>query len=292
MRLQALKRQNSGSALLVFIVAVSVISLTLVVGLAHQFSVAQNLKLPERQQKYLRTINQQLELAYEARANDPETHPAGVRHADVPGGSDVLSWTTLQPKWGVSAIISNRLSHPDGFFYRRVAIWLPREGDSANPPDVAKFVSTGEFDPCRGSTCPDRAFEIFDSMPDEQRRFDVTRKRMGYLALRAQSYFLTRQLQQPERNVSVNYFRDPVGACVRQARDIGCIDSWTRLESTPIPELLSLSSSDLVSSWGTPIEVINQAPEAQTDDAPFTLVYRTCTDTRNACLRVVATQSL
>lgn len=292
MRLEGLKRQNRGSALLVFIVAVSVIALTLVVGMAHQFSVAQNLKLPERQRAYLQVIKQQLDQAYSVRAQDPDTHPAGVRHVDIPGGTDVLSWTNMQPKWGVSAIISNRLTHPDGYFYRRIAIWLPREGDAANPPDVAKFVGTGEFDPCRGTTCPDRAFEIFDSIPDEQRRFDLSRKRMGQLALRAQSYFLTRQLQEPERNVSVNYFRDPVGACTRQARDIGCIDGWTRLENTPIPELMSLSSSDLVSSWGTPIEVINQAPEAQTDDAPFTLVYRTCTDTRSACLRVVAAQIL
>ena len=292
MTFRSLKRQNSGSALLVFIVIISILALTFVVGLGHQFVTAQHVQLIERQKSYLAVFAQRMADAYHDRANDPLRHPAGTRHSEIPGGMDVTDWPNMAPKFGAQAVISNRLANPEGFFYRRIAVWLPTEDELANPPDVEKFVTTGVFDSCTLPPCQSRVYEVYDSSSDERGRFDVTRKRLGQLALRSQSYFLTRQLQDPERNVSVNYFRDPVGNCAQLTADIGCIDNWTRVENTAIPRLLDLSPGDLISQWGTAIEVINDAPEAQVDDAPFSLVYRTCTDTRPSCIRVVAVEQL
>ena len=288
-------RRQGGFAMLTFVIVVSALALSLVAGYSSLFARKQLNQVADIQRTYLDEARAQVLSTYRKLSTDPAASPsADLTYTQYAGGTDVWSWTRQPQKWGAQAIISNRLVTSEGLYYRKVALWIPTETDAGNPPAVAKFVTTGVFDSCTtsGAACDTRQFLVVDTQDIEKELFARSTARLTNIVQKSQAYFKARLLQDPERNVSVNYFRDPYGSCTKLPNDIGCINSYTALSAIDIGATLNLSPEEQVNAWGGAVTVVNAGPDAETTDAPFSISFQTCLPYGGKCVRMLAVQQL
>ncbi len=271
--------RERGFGLLAFVLLTAIVAFTLVVGYAGVMTRKEASRVPARQEAYLRQVALQVEQAWRASAYV----------YDAPGPSNsltaeqVLTAAGVVPQYGLQAALSNvRVS--DGIAYRSLVVYLPAETDESNPPNLASFRSTGEFQSCSNTSqeCATRSFLVFSSLDLQRELTKETQARLNKLAFKAQGYFKARMLLDPERNVSVNYFRKPMGACEVMDNDLGCMDTYQPLvvlggpssySRTRMATALGLTDEELFSAWGYPIEASN-LQDSVTDDAPYTMAFR------------------
>jgi len=274
-------QRQQGFGLLVFVVISSIVALSIVVGYSGILARSQANQLISNQQRYLNSAKTSVMSFYErnAYAIDERSMSNTTTIAQILAGANV------PVRYGLQAQLSNVLTSPEGLPYRAVALWLPSETDGTNPPDVARFITTGQFMSCsNGSLCAVRQFQVFDSADIERRKAKQTIALLELTAMKAQSYFKARLLQDPERNVSVNYFRAPSGVCRVQPMDLECLDNYTPLATiggggvTPsiTATNIGLTTGELVSAWGRPIEASNLT-DSVTDDVPYAMSFRAAT---------------
>lgn len=279
-----MKRHNSrpqqGFGLLIFVIVTAVIAFSLVVGYTGVLTKSQANRLQATQSDYLSEVRTQVMAFYQRKAfaldQQSMSNPVSV--------NDLLAGALVRKRFGLQAALSDVLSLPDGVRYRRIAVWLPSDTDTDNPPDLSSFTQTGKFVSCTnlGSPCADRQMAVFDSIDLERELQKETQARLRHIALKAQAYFKARTLQDPERNISVNYFRPLANICTPRDMELECLDIYTPLSVPAIggalvpsrtASTLGLTGAELVSAWGLPIEASN-VQDAVTDDTPFTMVFR------------------
>lgn len=273
--------RQQGFGLLVFVIAISVVAFSIVLGYAGMMTRKEANDLPLRRAKMLDDSVIALDRMWPQRARD----------LDVPGTDNpttsqvVLDLAGIQLRGGAQAVLSKVQSMgSDGLAWRAMVLYYPSESDDTNPPDLAAFEETGVFTSCAnaGEPCAPRAFKVFNSQEVQRSLARETSARLNKVATKAQSYFKARQLQDPERNFSVNYFRKPLGGCETLEQDLGCLDTYTPLTSlsgpatytrTRMAEALSLTDEELFTAWGQPIEASN-LQDSNTSDTPFTMTFR------------------
>jgi type II secretory pathway pseudopilin PulG len=275
-------QRQQGFGLLVFVIATAIVALSIVLGYSGILARAQANQLVTNQEKYLAAAKSSVLAFYErnAYAIDERSMSNTTTIAQILAGANV------PVRYDLQSALSNVLVSPEGLSYRVVALWLPSETDATNPPNISNFISTGNFISCsNASSCAARQVQVFDSASIERDKAKRTNAQLMQIAMKAQSYFKARLLQDPERNVSVNYFRAPAGVCQVQPMDLECLNVYTPLAtsgagSAAIPSTtaknLGLSDAELVSAWGRPIEASNLI-DSFTDDTPYAMSFRAAT---------------
>lgn len=271
--------RQRGFGLLAFVMLTAIVAFTLVVGYAGVMTRKEANRLPARQAAYLETAVAQISKAW-------AVHAYAI---DAPGASNtttaeqILQVASVTPQYGLQAALSD-VRITNGVAHRSLVVYLPSDTDASNPPNVAAFKTSGQFASCvnANADCAPRRFKVFSSLELEQELTRETQARLGRLAQKAQSYFKARMMQDPERNVSVNYFRKPLGACEVLEMDLGCMDTYmplavmdnpTKYSRTRMASALGLTDEELFSAWGFPLEASNLL-DSVTNDAPFTMSFR------------------
>lgn len=271
--------RQRGFGLLAFVMLTAIVAFTLVVGYAGVMTRKEANRLPARQAAYLEEAATQVEKAWVSHAYAIDSPSA----SNTTTAEQVLSVAGVTAQYGLQVALSD-VRVLNGVAHRSLVLFLPSETDESNPPNLAKFKTTGQFESCSntGAECAPRRLKVFNSLELQQELTRETQARLLRLAQKAQSYFKARMLQDPERNVSVNYFRKPMGACEVLDIDLGCMDTYqplavldnpARYSRTRMAVSLGLTDEELFSAWGFPIEASNLL-DSVTDDAPYSMSFR------------------
>lgn len=276
--------RQQGFGLLVFVLIMAVVSFSLVLAYSGQMITLRATQQAELEEIHLKEVSARLEALWRQSAgvlDDPSvTNTVKVE--------DVLQAAQVQPAYRLKAVLSDVMISGD-IAYRAVLLYIPSVTDESRPPDLEKFKQQGVFIPCSGASegnCVASRYRIFSSYEMEKDFVARTQNMLRKIAYKGQAYFKARMLQDPERNISVNYFRQPLGSCVVAPQDLGCLDTFQPLSLnvldssapdsvavTRVVSNLGLSSSELVTPWNTPIEASNlEASEAV--EPPFTMAFR------------------
>lgn len=269
--MKAVSRPNlanqQGFGLLVFVLILAAIAFFFVVAYAGILTRHVANELPRKKEEAVLQALEQVRGYWMANSATLDAPGSTVTAAGVIGA------TGVNLKYGSQLEVSNLLTK-NGATYRKVLIYSQLT-DDAQPLDLAKFVSTGEITPCPSATDCGWVWAVFDSFSEIHQAYAIeTQARLRRVAFKAQAYFKARNMQDPERNISVNYFRKPSGNCVVLPQDLGCADTYTPLANMPqMTRNLGLSAEELYSPWGTPIEASN-LEDSETTNPPFTMAFR------------------
>lgn len=277
-------QRQQGFGLLLFVVITAILAFSIVIGYSGVLTRTQANRLVVNQQRYLTEARTQVLTFYERHAFSLDQQSL----SNPVSAEDLLNGANVRARYGMQAALSKVLVTPEGLRYRAMALWLPSDTDGSNPPDLGRFLETGQFVSCANGSadCAPRNYVVFDSAEIQRELARQTQARLERVAMKAQSYFKARLLQDPERNVSVNYFRAPTaGNCMVMPIDLECLDTYTplatldasgALTASRTARNLGLSDEELLSAWGRPIEASNLA-DSVTDDSPFTMAFRALT---------------
>lgn len=287
--------QQQGFGLLVFVIVIAIVAFSLVLGYSSIMVRQQHNSLAASQKAYLAES-----VALVAKAWRFSAYAIDHTGANATTAQDVLTLSGARMRYGVRAVLSRPLiDMTSNTSYRNFVMYLPTPDDEASPFDEASFVSTGEVAACTGAGCDERLLATFSSLHVERELAAETSARLDRIAAKAQAYFRARMSQDPERNISVNYFRRPSGSCVVGPLDLGCLDAYESLTeaaagggvaATRVAQILGLGSQELLNGWGLPMEASNLL-ESSTAEPPFTMAFRTRTPT-GAVLKILAIQAL
>jgi type II secretory pathway pseudopilin PulG len=271
-------RTQHGFALLAFVLALTVVAFSLVLGYSGTLTRRQTEALPTAQRTYLDGLQQALQQVYWLRATTAASGDVAQWRAFAPD-EDVLALTHTAARWDVRAAVSEPLADAMGAPYQRIALWLPAETDAENPPDLELFRATGQWRACiRPTPCADTLVALVDGQPLQRALRAQAHARLARAAYKLQAYFKARTLQNPERNMAVNYFRNPRGGAdcpsVPPAPDLGCLDTYRPIAlDDPIAVRANLTGEDLASPWGESLEASN-LQDSETQRPPFSMVLR------------------
>jgi hypothetical protein len=288
-------KRSGGFALLAFVLAVSVAALGIVLGYASLLTREQADALPATQQAYLEELARRVEHIYRERATTGVGTTMQLQQWRAFGeGEDVLALVESSPRWDVQATVTEPLADAHGAPYQRVVLWLPTQSDAVNPPNLEQFQATGEWVSCtKASPCDTRALVAVDGQALQRELRMRARERLAVVAYKLQSYFKARVLQDPERSIALNYFRNPRGgSCPTTpvAPDLGCLDTY-QVPSATFAQRANLTAEDLVSPWGEAVEVSN-LQDSETQRAPFTMAVRAPVKGTTEYLQVFALQPM
>lgn len=271
-----------GFGLLSFVLVTMAVAATLVVGYSGSMTQRVANQLQETQSAQLDTALAQVEQTWvgaTAAAFD------STSLANATTAQTVLQSAGVVLTNGAQARLSQVFTVPgEPISYRALVLYLPSESDGDNPPDLAAFEATGQFQPCGDMTryCAPRAFKVFNSLEVQRALVKETALRLQRVSVKAQAYFKARMLQDPEKNIGINYWRRPYGSCEVTAQDLGCVDVYSPLVTpdpmgTLVPTRLAtnllLAGSDLVTPYGWPIEASN-LEDSETAATPFSMAFR------------------
>lgn len=275
-------RREQGFGLLVFVMIITVLAFSLILGYSGVLAKKHANDVRSVQERHVAESAARLEAFYRLHAYElDQDSMASPVSAELLGRAAGITKAHQMELW-----LSSLLRNPEGLTYRKVALWMPSDTDmEGNSPDFGLFSSTGEFVSCSDASrpCSDRVFTVVSSEAIQRELMAETRARLQKIAYKAQAYFKARLLQDPERNISTNYFRPSGNVCPGLERDIKCFDTYgplaeVAMDGKPVPSdtafLLGLTDEELVSAWGMPIELSN-LQDSVTDDLPFTMALRT-----------------
>lgn len=271
--------RQQGFGLLIFVIIVATIAFGLVVGYSSVLTRQTANQVPARDEAYLTAAMAQAAASWrEAAFWLDELSPSNAFTVD-----DLLKNANVQLQYGAQAALSDVLM-AEGVSYRTLVIYMPSDSDAVNPPDLTAFQTTGEFSPCTNPSayCAPRLYKTYSSFDLQKELAKEAQARLAKVAFKAQSYFKARMLLEPERNVSVNYFRKPLGECVSASNDLGCLDTYQPLaihdtaggySTSEVAQHLGLTAEELFSPWGPPIEASN-LEDSETSAPPYTMSFR------------------
>lgn len=270
-------KHAKGFALLAFVLAVSVAALGIVLGYSSLLTREQADALPDAQRAYLAELAIRAEHIYRERATTSAGATMQIQQwrafADK---EDVLALVESAPRWGVRGAVSAPIADAHGAPYQRIVFWLPTASDGVNPPNLEAFRSTGQWVSCEeASPCDERPFVLLDGQTLQRELRAQARARLIVVAYKLQAYFKSRVLQDPERNIALNYFRNPRGGMcptTAVAPDLGCLDIY-QPASASFALYTNLSADELVSPWGEPLEFSNLA-DSESAHPPFSMAIR------------------
>ena len=273
------RRSQRGAGLLFFVVALGIVAFSFVLGYAGILSRKQANSLVSDRSAYLRQVVERVAMVWPQHAMEYDDATSAVPLS----AQSVVQEAGIESRYGVQFAVSNVLIDAgSGLAYRTFVAYLPSEADGATGFDETKFMATGVAPTCTEAQCAFNEVLTFSSLDIERDMYRLTSERLNKAALKAQAYFKARMLSDPEKNISVNYFRKPQGECVVSPIDLGCLDSYTPLSSLAAPGQtmasqaavnLGLGAPELMSAWGQPLEASN-LEDASTTEAPFTMSFR------------------
>jgi hypothetical protein len=290
--------RQQGFGLLMFVLVLGIIAFTLVLGYSGTLSRQQTNTLEQSQKQYVADSMAQVSRMWKTNALALDN----TSGSNTVTAQEVLRLSSVQLRYGASVALSRVLLDPmSNSAYRVFALYLPTTEDETAPFDAAAFESSGELPTCAGSTesCTRRVLGTFSSLRVQRDLAVETEARLRRIASKAQAYFKARMLQDPERNISVNYFRKPSGDCQVHEMDLGCMDTYVplvelesfgELRATRVAQNLGLGSQELLSGWGSPIEVSN-LEDSKVSASPFSMAFRARTPTGET-LTIFAVQPL
>lgn len=270
-----------GFGLLVFVIAISVVCLSIVLGYSSLMTREEANRRPAKLTAALEAYREKVQGFYLLHA--AELDAATGTSAPVTA-EDILVGASIPRRYGLQAELSNVLNADTGLKHRRFVMYFPSLTEGTNPPDLAAFKETGVFNGCADAAkdCTQPAAIVLDSLDIHKEALQETQRRLERVALKAQAYFKARMLQDPEKNISVNYFRPPFGGCSPIAHELPCLDTYLPLATfengnwaplTTLPGILGLGPDELVNAWGYPIEASNKT-DSETGEPPYTMVFR------------------
>lgn len=277
----ARRQRQQGFGVFATVMLTSVLCLSLIVGYAGVLTRQEANGILGRNQTFANETVANVERAWPRFAAQFDDNSI----SNVTEAADVLRVARVQMRGPATAYLSKVVALPaEGIAYRSLLVMFPSNTDDVNPPNIASFINTGTFVSCpdAAKACETRAFAMFTSLETERRLSKETHLRLQKVAQKAQSYFKARTLQDPERNISVNYFRRPMGNCDVLPQDLGCLDTFTPLAAvsgdtsytrTTMAVNLGLTDEELFSAWGGPLEASN-LQDSYTLVTPFSLAVR------------------
>jgi hypothetical protein len=279
-------RRQQGFFLTALTAVLSVVAFVFILGYSAYYSKRSTLNLVQAQQEYLYEAKARLLEAYAANALQID---ADLSYGAYRNGDTWLALAGISKKWDVSVGVSNRLTK-EGVKFTSVTLWLPTEADSTNPPSYD--ANTGQFTNCASAPCAPRVFTTFDGFGIQLAAKNKSYALLNSAAVKAQSYFKARYLTDVVRDIQKNHFRAPRGSCGSIAVDeMPCIDTFTPVRLTQVPNVLSLDSQSMTNAWGLDIEVTNLAGGSRTASPPYTMAFQT-RDPWGGTLTIFAVQSL
>lgn len=280
--------RQQGFGLLAFVLATSVFAFSFVFGYMSLWTKERQLNDNANKDRYIKEAVERLEAV----------HPTLSLRMDSSlgnsiSGEDLMDYAQITRQWKLRLEKTNLLFTPEGYGYRAYAFWLDIPDEGSAPPNLSQFISTGVMT-CGAATDPcDPSYHMLTWNSAEQVRSMMreTETRVELVAKKAQLYFKARQMQDPERNVSVNYFYKPSNVCdIPNSLDLGCMEEYTmlatisgsggsmtgtatKIEVSPLAEKLGLAPHEVVTAWNIPLEVSN-VKDSVKDKPPFTLAIR------------------
>jgi len=252
-----MQRAESGHAVLAMVAVVVTLAGAVVAGWATLATRAQSDALAQVQQAYMEEVRAAL-LGWYAR------ELARVdRTPEAPDPGTLMREAGIAMRWGLRLAASERIAR-DGIGYRVIAAWLPGEGDaSALDPASGRFTPSGT-----------RRWIVVSGFDLQSAAVDETRARMDRLARHLESAYRARLLADPSRDVTVNRFR-ALRCSAPAAGELPCIDDYTPVASSGLPQAAGLDPLLLANAWGGAIEASNGADASQV--IPFSMALRTAT---------------
>jgi len=256
-------RQQGGYFLIAITAALAVIAFGFIIAYSSLLAKKQQQTLFLAQQAYMADVNSALTATYAQNAGTIDS----ITDANNWNATSFLSLAGIQLKWGAQVAFAQGLVQ-DGINYSVIVVWLPTNTDTTNPPNFNE--TTGAFVSCTNTqaSCSPRAYAIISGLTIQATLQANAIKQLDTLAGIHQAYFKAKLLQDPDKNIAINYFRAPDGNCAN-ASNMPCIDTYTNESLTAIPGLLGISSDLLINPWGLPIEVSNN--EGSSLSYPFSL---------------------
>lgn len=262
--------RQKGYFLLALTAGLAVVAFGFVAAYSGLLAKKEQRALLDSQKEYMEQARSSFQQVYEANAAviDSDASESAYRNPDV-----FMQLAGIKSKWGATTQVSNRLTS-NGLKYTVIALWLPTETDSTNPPSFDP--NTGKFTSCTvsGAECADRAYVVFSGLDVQKKLQEKAIKQLNELASIHQSYFKSRLLQDPDKDLSVNYFRAPDGNCSNQY-NMPCIDTFTAEKDTSVGTLLGIPDNLMLNPWGMPVEVSNKDPASLSP--PYSMAFRSAT---------------
>lgn len=277
---QPTPKQQSGFGLVVFVAILGAIALSLVINpysaLLHEKKIGReslNLKKVELVRNQVQSLYSRNLLSF-----DDSVMSAGTLKARLE--------SEIPDRGLVQLVVGDPKVAPDGTPYRRIMIYLPSETEQVNPPTFATYKTTNVWSDCTNPSARcDPPIRLEFSSEDLQRQtYQLAFSRMSKAVSKVQSFNKARWKQDPEGSLVPNYFRVASNTCsMVEPGDIGCISNYTALVSSTYPAAsayvhdavakLQLSPDELISPWGTPLEITNEE-DSEYRSPPYTMAMR------------------
>lgn len=271
------KRQQ-GFYLIALTAALAVIAFGFVTAYSSMLAKKEQKSLLDTQKTYMEQARTALESAYEQHIAEIESSSSNT--SEYRTGEKLLSLAGITPKWGVQVAISNPMITGD-LRYSILAMWLPSDTDAENPASFNP--NTGEFVSCTNAAanCAPRASMLMSGLNVQKRLEARAIKQLNDLASAHQAYFKSKFLMDPDKNISINYFRAPENICTSTSA-MPCIDTCIAEKDTTAVALLGLSPQQLTNPWGVLIETSNKVDCGGTGAAlptsyPYRMSFRSTT---------------
>jgi len=265
------KQKQGGYALLLLTASLAIIAFGFVLGYSNLLAKKESGALAAEQTTYLNNARTALENVYQQNLAvvDSDSEQAQYRNPDT-----WLQSAGIQPRWNVQVQVSSRLT-ASGVAYTVIALWIP---DATATSDPSTFdPASGTFTPCSnsGAACPPRAYVVVSGLTLQLKAQQLAQAQLNDLSGKTQSFFDTKALQDPDHNQSVNYFRAPSGNC-NNMDEMPCLDTYTDVSATRLPQLMGVDPQQLVNPWGLPVQASN-LQDARSTTPPYSFAFQSQT---------------
>lgn len=241
-----MKRQAGFIVPTVLALSVSVAAM-IYIGFAMNLAATESARLDEKKQQWIRETQDAVDAWYRRNAQDIEADSGAVSQ------NTVLQEAGVRLEYGAQFASTTRRS-AGGIMYHNLAIWLPHQDATGTGLDS----TTGSFNPGtlpNGESAPTR-FAFINGRAIETDLYLETVKRMRRNASILESYFKARVLADPDSDSGVNYYR--AADCSNPKNgELPCIDTHIALSSSGVMEVVGLAHNDVMSSWGSAVEISN-----------------------------------
>lgn len=280
-------QRQQGFGLLAFVLGTTIFAFSLIGGYSGIWT----------KEKQLNELTTKMEYVKRSSAQLAKVYPSLSLRLDSSLGDgytseELIEYAQIPIQWNLKIVKSKLLKTVEGYQYRAFAFYLDIPVPGAEPLNVQYFIDTGVMR-CGASrdVCDSALYMVqWDSSDLVRSMVLETEARLARVVKKAQLYFKARELQDPERNVSINYFYRPSATCILPGSiDLGCLNDYTMLANiegsggmtgtatkvTPsdVAVKLGLSPDEMVTAWNLPLEASN-VRDSVTDKPPYTMAFR------------------
>ena len=271
--------KQDGFGLLFFVVILGTIALNLLMGTMSSVIRDDHQLQTKNQKKALESLVSNMEVYYNS--NLASIDSSSLTTAAVK--AEAAEFLPLATVSRVQYFASEPLTQ-NGITFRRWVFYVPSMTEESNPPAISTFQTTGVWQPCQDTSleCVEGAYVVFSS--DQLHRVASIRayQTLSKVVLKAQGFFKTRRIQDPQLSTVPNYFRTEANDCsFVHPDDLGCIDTYQPLATisgnvltpTDTAKKLQLSENELLSPWGTVLELSNMQ-DSEYQSVPYSAAFR------------------